>query len=226
MAPAAQAGDPDALWTLSRIHDYCAGFATSPAGYARDSALLDGLSVPGAAAMSRSRGRVAQRCQGFAPADALTVSTILRQRQAAAGAGHLAAEASLLAMGAPLEDSAAYKRDLAQRVRTSGDPDALSALSSGMGVAASGDRAYDGLVAGTQFAELAWQIAGCRSGLDCGPDSALMTMYCADGGVCSQDPAQDFESFVYDAAIPRQGAEVVDDMVDALLEGGSERTEQ
>nr|WP_024889175.1 hypothetical protein [Luteimonas huabeiensis] len=226
LAPAAQAGDPEALWTLSRIHDYCAGFAASPAGYARDSALLDGLGVPGATAMSRSRGRVAQRCQGFAATDAITVSSILRQRQAAAEAGHLAAEASLLAMGAPLEDSPAYRRDLARRVRDSGDPDAISALSSGMGVAASGDRAYDGLVAGTQFAELAWRIAGCRAGLDCGPDSALMTTYCADGGICSQDPAQDFESFVYDAAVPRQGAEVVGRMVDALLQGGSERTER
>lgn len=226
LAPAARAGDPEALWISSRIHDYCAGYATSPAGYVRDTAVLDGLNLPGAVAMGRARDRVASRCGRFAPSDGLTVATILHQREEAAEAGHLAAEASLLAMGAPLDDSPEYKRDLVERVRSSGDAEAYSALSPGMGVAASGDRAFSDTVAGTQFAEIAWQIAACRNGLDCGPGSAIMTQYCANGGICSRDPEQDFQSFVYDAAIPRQGAEQVDGMVETLLQGVSERVER
>ena len=60
----------------------------------------------------------------------------------------------------------------------------------------------------------------------CGPRSALMTQYCASGGICARDATQDFEGFVYDAAIPRQGAEELEDMVDALLQGASGRLEQ
>jgi hypothetical protein len=93
-----------------------------------------------------------------------------------------------------------------------------------MGIAANGRTAGFGYnrVAGTQFAELAWQLAACKLGQDCGPKGSLMTSYCANGGICSQDPQQDFASFVYDAAIPRQGADVVQEMVDSLT--GEERT--
>jgi len=42
-----------------------------------------------------------------------------------------------------------------------------------------------------------------------------MTSYCANGGICSQGASQDFATFELDAAIPRQGARQVDDMVAA-----------
>lgn len=226
LAPAVAMGEPEALWVNSRIQDYCAGFAASPAGYAQDTLLLDELGIPGATAMSQARSRVAQRCGRFSPTDGITVTTILHQRQEAAEAGHLAAEASLAGMGAPLEDTPEYRRDLVERVQRSGDPDAYSALSPGMGIAASGQREMSDQVAGSQFAEFAWQIAACRQGLPCGPGSALMTQYCANGGICSRDPAQDFQSFVYDAAIPRQGAEHVDAMVETLMQGPSRHNVQ
>jgi hypothetical protein len=226
LAPAVARGEPEALWVDSRIQDYCAGFAASPAGYAQDTALLDQLGLPGANAMSRARARVAQRCGRFSPDDGITVATILQQRQVAAEAGHLAAEASLAGMGVPLEDTPEYERDLVERVRSSGDPDAYSALSTGMGIAASGRQGMSDQVAGSQFAEFAWQIAACRQGLPCGPESTLMTQYCANGGVCSRDPGQDFQSFVYDAAIPRQGAEHVDAMVDTLIQSVSRQNVQ
>lgn len=226
LAPAVMAGDADALWVNSRIHDYCAGYAASPAGYARDTGVLARLDGRRAAALRAARERVAQRCGRFAPVDALTVAGVIRQREDAALAGHLAAEASLLALEVPLDDSPEYLRDLVERVHRSGDAEAFAALSPGMGVAASGRTAFAGLVAGTPLAELAWQLAACRQGLDCGPRSALMTQYCASGGICARDATQDFEGFVYDAAIPRQGAEELEDMVDALLQGASGRLEQ
>ncbi|HBK47467.1 MAG TPA: hypothetical protein DDZ67_13750, partial [Xanthomonadaceae bacterium] len=66
---------------------------------------------------------------------------------------------------------------------------------------------------------LAWQLAACRLGLECGAQSALMTSYCATAGICSQDGSQDFASFVFDAAVPRQGAQRVDEMVNMLVNG-------
>lgn len=219
LAPAVLAGDGDALWVNSRIHDYCAGYAASPAGYARNTDLLAQLGGGAGVALRAARERVAQRCGRFAPIDALTMAGVIRQREDAALAGHLAAEASLLAVEAPLDESPEYLRDLVERVQQSGDAEAFAALSPGMGVAASGRSAFAGLVAGTPLAELAWQVAACRRGLDCGPGSTLMTQYCASGGICPTQATQDFETFVHDAAIPRQGAEKLDDMVDTLLRG-------
>lgn len=217
LAPAVRQRDADAMWLVSKVYDYCSGYAMAPAGYARDTGAIRGIGQRGWQEMVAARERVSSRCARFVPDDELSPPMVVTRRVEAAEAGSLAAEASLLATGQPLKTTDDYVRDLVVRVRESKDPDAYAALSSGMGIAASGRQAYPAEVSGTQFAELAWQLAACRLGMDCGPQSALMTSYCANGGICSRDPSQDFTGFVYDAAIPRQGAEVVNEMVDSLL---------
>ncbi|HEY0335186.1 MAG TPA: hypothetical protein VGC74_16025 [Stenotrophomonas sp.] len=219
---AARNGDAEANWMLSRVYDYCAGYAIDPLNYDADSRALAGLASPGVAAMQAARDRVSHRCTGFGPVDGLTGRRLVGLRSQAAKDGNLAAEAALLSLGQPLDASAGYRRELVQRVLDSRDPEAYLALSSAMGAAANGDDAYRGLVAGDQFAELAWQVAACQLGLDCSPGSALMTSYCANGGICSQDASQDFSSFVLDAAVPRQGARKMDEMVNALISGAGE----
>ncbi|PPU75693.1 MULTISPECIES: hypothetical protein [Xanthomonas] len=212
-----RAGDAQAGWRLSRVYDYCAPYAASPAGYAADTDWIAAQSTPGVAAMQAARLRVAQRCAGFAPRDGLGPRLVAQQRLRAARAGSLAAEAGLLALGEPLQATVAYKRALVQRVLASRDPEAYLALAPAMGTRASGDDSLDGYVAGDQFAELAWQVAACRLGLDCSADSTLVTSYCANAGICSRAGAQDFVSFVFDAAVPQQGADRVDEMVDVLV---------
>lgn len=217
LLPAARAGEADAIWLVSRVYEYCAPYAGDPAAYADDTRLFGEMKLRASAAMTAARERVSRRCMRFTPGDGLDYQTILLRRTQAAEAGSLAAEAALLAMGEPLDDSKAYRRDLADRVRRSADPEAFTALAPAMGVMAAGDDAHSGQVAGNQLTELAWQLAGCKLGQDCSAEGPLMTNYCANGGICSQDEEQDFQTFVYDAAIPRQGAEVVDDMIDSLL---------
>lgn len=213
-------GDAEAAWLASRIHDYCATYAMNPAGYTADSQTIGDLHLPAAASMLAARERIGRRCAGFAPGDGVGQDAILAQRRQAARGGSVAAEAALLVLGEPLQDSDEYRRNLVERVLASRDPEAYLALAPAMGASALGVPAYDGLVSGSLYAELAWQLAACRLGLACGADSVLMTSYCANGGICSQNAAQDFTSFVYDAAIPRQSAEKVEEMVDRLLAGG------
>lgn len=217
LQPAARNGDPEALWLISRVYDYCSPYALAPTAYARDTRLIGEMKLRGSESMVAARDRVSRRCARFLPEDDLSPQAIWVVREKAAEAGSLAAEAALLAADRPLAQGPEYRADLVDRVRRSQDAEAYAALSPAMGVAAAGEPMLADKVAGTQFAELAWQLAACRLGLDCGPDGALMTHYCANGGICSQDPQQDFPSFVYDAAIPRQGAEVVNEMVDSLV---------
>lgn len=222
LEPAARERDADAIWMISRVYDYCSGFAAAPAAFERDTRVIGEMEMRGSAAMVAARERIRQRCARFVPQDELTPRMIVLKRVEAAEAGSVAAEASLLALGEPLKDTPEYKRDLVERVKESGDPEAYSALSPAMGVAASGKIELADQVAGTQFSELAWQLAACRQGLDCSSDSALMTSYCANGGICSRVPGQDFERFVFDAAIPRQGVDVINDMVVSLMGGKRE----
>ncbi|RDZ26324.1 hypothetical protein DX914_18285 [Lysobacter silvisoli] len=224
LLPAMRAGDADATWMYSQVQDYCSSYASSPANYGRDTQAIAGMGLRTSAAMSAARNRVSARCARFSPNDDLSYASILGNRLRAAKAGNLAAEASLLTMDHPLQGDDGYIRDLIERVRNSLDPDAYFALSPRMGITSSGRRDFYGPVSGSQFSELAWQLAACRLGLPCGPNSVLMTNYCANGGICSQDPDQDFDGFVFDAAVPRQGATVLNGLVDSLV--GGERTKR
>lgn len=219
----AEAGEPEAIWLLTRVYDYCANYSNAPVDYRNDTRAMEAMKLRGASAMATARNRVSERCARFAPEDGLSYSMILVKRVEAAQAGSLPAEAALLSAGKPLEKTEDYRRTLLDRVARSRDPEAFMALSTGMGISANGRSAGSAYerVSGTQFAELAWQLAACRLGQDCSAEGSLMTSYCANGGICSQDPQQDFASFVYDAAIPRQGADVVQQMVDSLT--GEER---
>lgn len=213
---AADGGDAQAAWTMTRIYDYCGLYASDPQGYALDSAMLSALDLQASPGLLAARQRVGRRCAGFAAAEPPGRRVLLQRRQQAAQAGNLAAEAALLAMGQPLSPQPQYRQELVRRVIQSQDPEAFLALSPAMGAAAAGDLALSGTVAGNTLSQLAWQVAACRLGLACGPDSVLMNGYCANGGICSRRPGQDFESFVFDAAVPRQGVEKMNELINSL----------
>lgn len=213
----AAAGDADAMWLLSLVQDQCAGFAADPVGYAQDTRVIAGLGLSNGRAMLSARQRIQQRCARFVPQDGFSLPTLITQRMQAARAGSLAAEASLLAMDQPLQDGDDYRRDLVRRVLDSGDPFAYLAIAPAMGTIGSGRRNTLGEVSGSDLSEIAWRIASCQLGMDCSPNGSMMTSYCVNGGICSQDESQDFTTFARDAGVPRQGADNVDDMVGTLL---------
>lgn len=244
LAPQVRRGEADALWLLSKVVDYCSEYANNRAGYARDTEVMARLRVP--ASMLRARARIAERCARFSQADGLLPAVVWQLRVHAAEQGSVAAEAALAAKGEPVKSKSGYVRDLAERVVESQDPDAYRAMSTAVANGSvQTDEVLDARTTAAkavadapqpreassngiplqqessstpQLDALAWQLAACRLGGQCGADSTLMTSYCVNGGICSQRPDQDFETFVYDAAIPRQGADVVRRMVDALVD--------
>ncbi len=213
----AAAGDADAMWLLSLVQDYCAGYAADPSGYTEDTRVIARLGLSNGGAMASARQRVQQRCLRFVPQDGFSLPAIIAQRVRAAQAGSVAAEASLLALDQPLQAGDDYRRDLVQRVLDSDDPFAYLAIAPVMGTAGSGRSDTLGMVSGSDLSEMAWRIASCELGMDCSPGGSMMTNYCVNGGVCSQDESQDFTTFARDAGVPRQGADNVDEMVGTLL---------
>lgn len=213
----ADAGNVEARWMLSRVYDYCSPYANDPGGYQLDNNVLAGMGQGASTAMASARERVATRCGGFVASDGLGYPLVFQQRLQAAQGGNLAAEASMLADGQPLQSDEDYRRGLVQRVRDSHDPEAYMALAPAMGIRASGDRAMADMVAGEALSELAWRVAACELGMPCGADSVLMNSFCANGGICSEDAGQDFTDFVYDAAVSRQGAEKMTEWVERLI---------
>jgi hypothetical protein len=171
--------------------------------------------------VQRARARVQQRCGGFAPVDQLGREPVLLQRRLAAEQGNLAAEASLLGLGAPLHTDADYRRDLVERVLEARDPEAFFALAPAMGLRAAADPALVGVVAGDASAELAWRVAACQLGKACGPGSMVMDNYCANGGICSQIAGDDFVHFVQDAVASGQEATHMKAMIEQLLQARS-----
>lgn len=213
------AHDAEAQWMLGRIYDYCAPYAWNPAGYARDTQTIAGMRLAAAATMRHARERIASRCAGFTPDDALAQEKILAQRVQAAESGSLAAQAALLSAGQPLQGDADYLRWLIRQILAAQDPEAFVAIAPAMGLPASGQEAYHGEVSGTPLTELAWLVAACRLGQNCSADGTLVTRHCANGGICSREPAQDFETFVRNAGVTRQDEPDLDVMVNLLIDG-------
>lgn len=216
LLPEVRDGDPEATWLLSRAIDECAGYAADPAAFARDSAVLAGMDLPASRGMQAARERVDTRCRRFGPRDGLSLARVQQLRWQAARAGGLAAEAELLARGQPLSDEPGYSDDLLERVGRAGDAQAFGALSAAGEVP--GWLSMLGHDVAPQYAPLVWQIVACRMGAECGPQSPVVTSYCVNGGICSRRPEQGFEEFVYDAALPRQSADVVRAAVSTLVE--------
>lgn len=216
LLPALREGDPEAAWLMSRVVDYCAGYAADPAAFARDSATLAGRDLPATQALNAARARVDARCRRFTPADRLSQVRVRQLRLQAARGGSLAAEAELLARGEPVSTASDYGNALLDRIGSAGDAEAFGALAPAVEVP--GWLSMLDQDVAPQYHAIVWQLAACRMGLDCGAQSTLMTSYCVNGGICSRRSGQGFEEFVYDAAIPRQSADLVRDAVAALVE--------
>ena len=118
LEPAVRDSDADAIWMVSRVYDYCSGYAMAPAAYARDTAGDRARwRMRGSAAMAAARQRVSQRCARFVPQDDLSPRMIVLKRVEAAEAGSLAAEAALLAAASRSRTAEEYTRDLVERVQ-------------------------------------------------------------------------------------------------------------
>lgn len=202
----AAGGDVKAAQQLAALYDQCASFASSPSEYVSTTAAIAPL-IPEAEkrrVYEIHRNYTAQACRGFAESGTqLSVRDVITSKKAAAQMGSLAAEAELYVAGMLKTEQPDYEALLLERVLASRDPEALFALSNAMGVGANakfGDR-----FAGTSSHTYAWQLAACRSGMDCGPRSRLITGYCANGGVCGWS----FEELLRNQLLPRDEYERV-----------------
>ncbi|MBS0457282.1 MAG: hypothetical protein JSS44_08145 [Proteobacteria bacterium] len=124
------------------------------------------------------------RCGRFTKDDIGSLGAVLAQYADAAKLGSAKALAMQLTYGnlATIPD-----QDLAsdvQKIITSGDPDAIGALSNLMGLRAEGRASTFGSYSGSVTDQYAWQLAACRMGMDCGANSALLRGYCLSGGMC------------------------------------------
>jgi hypothetical protein len=184
--------DPESLWLVAKIVDYCAPFGMDPKGYAAQTDVMLPLVKPmeRRIVVKSMRERMLKRCRGFEGSDSrntFKVGSDLVFKTMAARAGSLPAEASLLSRNAPLQKDPEYLKGLVDRVLSSRDPDAYVAISTAMGLSASGKETFFGPYSGSNSADYAWQLAGCRFGLDCSSNGALMTMYCSSAGICTNE---------------------------------------
>lgn len=220
----ANAGDSEALWVISKAIEYCSVYGANPAGFVADTELLiDGVPNELGSAIKSARNRLSNRCRGFAGGgeEMFSRSSMIANKVRAAKAGSLAAEAALVSRRAPLSTDVYYLTNLANRVAQSGDPEAYVAISSSMGVFASGHEDIFGRISGTENATFAWQLAACRRGLDCSPAGMLMSSYCVIGGICGS--YVNFEDLLFKALLPADERNRVNEMAYEVISKGGVR---
>jgi len=111
-----------------------------------------------------------------------------------------------------------FTADEAQRfleeVIASKDPAAVFAYGNVMGgqVTENLGEGYGPLVSNN--ASLAWMLAGCRMGMDCGPDSPLVANHCLHHAVCGKG---DYEQAMKSEIESEADREALDQQIEAIL---------
>lgn len=211
----ARNGDADAQWWTHKTFEYCKGFSRNPAQFSQSTeSLAAGLPKELASSFQDARNRVSNRCRNITPNETPSEAALSSMIEQSAKSGNLAAQASLISMDTRGETTDEDIHRVTETIRNTGNPQAYLAISNAMGIASSGRGDVFGNVSGTDFATYAWQLAACKKGLDCGPNSAIMTSYCANGGICGQ--FTDLRDLVLNGLVPRQDAKRIEELASRL----------
>lgn len=220
MSTLSDRGDGQASRLIAKAYEECWLFAINPAGFEQDMKQHAQLRPDLAKPLEIVLHRTIRRCRGFAGASIgpNAITAILKK---AAGQGDLAAEVQLLTLGPATERvnfDAASQKELAERVLLSRDADAFAAMAVLMGPGSNGrQQTLAPLPAGSYLAEAAWQLASCRLGRDCSPDSSAVAIMCFGGGVNCR--LRSLEQFYLQEVLPPADRDKLWQQVDALTQG-------
>jgi hypothetical protein len=204
----ASAGNVDAGWLAMKIRLYCGEFAKDPPSYMEATkGMMAIVPKPRAQVYQQARSRIANKCSRFEKDDALSRHQVDELTAKLAAAGSVAAQASELASH-PDKFSPEQANDLVKTIKLGGDSESLLALGDAVVTSAPAREAAFGSQATVEEAQIALQLVACSRGLDCSPSGALMTMYCANGGVCGS--FFNFRDLVRRGLLTEAGSQQVD----------------
>lgn len=214
-----ESGNGEASRLIASAYEECWLFAINPVGFEQDMKLRAKASPELTRTIRKVVDSTTNRCRGFAGASIgpKAISSMLRK---AAEQGDLAAQVKLLgvemAMGSNFDANS--QKELAQRVAMSKDPSAYAAIASLMGPLSNGRQdALAPLPAGSVTSEAAWQIAACRLGQNCGPESSKVAQMCIAGGVNCR--LRGLEQFYLQELLPPAEQEKLWQQVNILTQG-------
>ncbi len=154
-----------------------------------------------------------QNCAQVEGGARVTQQDAQRWYEKAAESGDLAAWAIVNMLRHPPLSADEAKRFL-EDVIASKDPVAVFAYGNVMGgpVTENLGKGYESLVSNN--ASLAWMLAGCRMGMDCGPESPLVNNLCLQQGLCKKG---DYEQAMKSQIESEADREALDQQIEAVL---------
>lgn len=154
-----------------------------------------------------------QNCTQVEGGARVTLKDAQRWYERAAENGDLAARAIVNMLRHPPLTADEAKRFL-EDVIASNDPVAVFAYGNVMGgpVTENLGEGYESLVSNN--ASLAWMLAGCRMGMDCGPESPLVNNLCLQQGLCGKG---DYEQAMRSQIESEADCEALDQQIEAVL---------
>ncbi|GAB3377112.1 hypothetical protein GCM10027431_32640 [Lysobacter rhizosphaerae] len=213
-----RSGEGQASREIAKIYEDCWLYAKNPAGFESDAQTLAKLQPKTAAKRLSAARIVMNRCHGFAGAN-IGPEAVAEYRALAMRQGDLAAEVEKFAQGAMVGNASTDEVKLTvDEVMASRDPDAFAAMASLMGPAGvEYQENLSPIPAGSLLAEAAWNVAACRLGRPCGPDSAAVLRMCVGGGINCE--LRDVKSFYVQEMLPPADAEKLEQLVNSLVQG-------
>ncbi len=195
-------------------------FALNPTGFREDMRIRSQVRPDLTEKMAAAGGITERRCAGFA-GERIGPSAIKMMRDRAIAQGSVAAKVEEFARNAMLKGAPPEQiKAAANEVLAMRDPEAVAAMAQLMGAPTAGElQALQPLPAGTSLSEAAWNVAACRMGRDCGPNSAAVRQMCLSGGVNCE--LRDIQSFYEQAVLPPADVPKLRQLVTQLTQGAN-----
>ncbi|MGO4221002.1 hypothetical protein AB4Y64_03985 [Lysobacter sp. TAF61] len=219
--PRSEGGDGNASQQIASAYQECWLYAMNPIGFTEDMRNRGKLRPDLATKIAQASEITSDRCDGFA-GKKIGPSAINAMLERAARQGNMAARTELFVQNAILKGATSEQiKSAAVDVLASGDPDAFAAIAPLMGAPSAGDlQALQPIPAGSPVSEAAWNIAACRLGRQCGPDSRAVLQMCLGGGINCE--LRDIQSFYEQVVLPPADIPKLRQLVGLLTQGAKQ----
>lgn len=209
----AESGDPEAQWYLSEMYGYCFSYNLKPGAALAHWDQIASIKPQAKENIERIKKQIAERCATVDQGKPIPPEAMSLWLEQSAKQGYFQARLRSATMTADIKPEelrslvgeikgqspqAVFEMGaLARKIEPSwDDAETMAAFSKG------------------NYAQYAWEIAACRSGLDCSQSSSLMYWMCQQGACAYQN----YEQYVFAELVPPAGREQLEKTIRLIQE--------
>jgi hypothetical protein len=209
----AESGDPEAQWYLSEMYGYCFSYNLKPGAALAHWDQIASIKPQAKANIERIKKQIAERCATVDDGKPIPPEAMSLWLEQSAKQGFLQARLRSATMAADIKPE--ELRSLVGEIKGQSPQAVFEMGTLARKIEPNWDDAETaGAFSKGNYAQYAWELAACRSGLDCSQSSSLMYWMCQQGACAYQN----YEQYVFSELVPPAGREPLEKTIRLIQE--------